>query len=318
MLKGMDYVYAVYKERSFSKAAEKLYISQPALSSTIKKVEKELGLQLFDRSTSPVRVTPAGEYYIQCVQKIRAIEEEMEARFAEMRRAHSETLTIGAGTFFCAHFLPGLAQSFEALHPGCKIQLSENNADDLYQALASGRLDLTLDTEDWEDPALEPEFLCREYILLAVPAAFAVNQELKEYRLRFEQVQSGIYLEPETPSTPLSYFRDVPLLMLREGNDIHRRALRMCRRAGFEPQVEMVLDQFYTAYCVAQDGRGATFVRAGITHAVRSTDQLYFYKLEDPDARRNVFLHHRRQASESSIRQDFIEFMKRNAPGPLR
>ena len=62
MLKGMDYVYAVYKERSFSKAAEKLYISQPALSSTIKKVEKELGLQLFDRSTSPVRVTPAGEY----------------------------------------------------------------------------------------------------------------------------------------------------------------------------------------------------------------------------------------------------------------
>ena len=106
--------------------------------------------------------------------------------------------------------------------------------------------------------------------------------------------------------------------MLREGNDIHRRALRMCRRAGFEPRVEMVLDQFYTAYCVAQDGRGATFVRAGITHAVRSTDQLYFYKLEDPDARRNVFLHHRRQASESSMRQDFIEFMKRNAPGPLR
>ena len=60
MLKGMDYVYAVYQEKSFSKAAEKLYISQPALSNTIKKVEKELGLQLFDRSSSPVRATPAG------------------------------------------------------------------------------------------------------------------------------------------------------------------------------------------------------------------------------------------------------------------
>ncbi len=318
MLKGMDYVYAVYQEKSFSKAAEKLYISQPALSNTIKKVEKELGLQLFDRSSSPVRATPAGEYYIQCVRKIRAIEEEMDARFAEMRRACSETLTIGAGTFFCAHILPGLAQRFEALHPGCKVQLSENNVDDLYQALMGGRLDLTLDTEAWEDPALEPEFLCREYILLAVPAAFAINEELRDCRLRFEQVQSGLYLEPEAPVTDLSHFRDVPLLLLREGNDIHRRALRMCRRAGFEPRVEMVLDQFYTAYCVAQDGRGATFVRAGITHAVRATDQLYFYKLRDPDARRDVFLHHRRQASQSSIRQDFIEFMKRNAPGPLR
>ena len=61
MLKGMDQIYAVYQEHSFSKAAEKLYISQPALSNAIKKVEKELGLQLFDRSSSPVRPTPAGE-----------------------------------------------------------------------------------------------------------------------------------------------------------------------------------------------------------------------------------------------------------------
>ena len=61
MFQGMDYVYEVYCEKSFSKAAEKLFVSQPALSASIKKTEKKIGLPLFDRSTSPIQLTPAGK-----------------------------------------------------------------------------------------------------------------------------------------------------------------------------------------------------------------------------------------------------------------
>ena len=57
MFSGMNYVYEVYKEQSFSKAAENLYISQPALSSMIKKIETKIGMPLFDRSTSPIQLT---------------------------------------------------------------------------------------------------------------------------------------------------------------------------------------------------------------------------------------------------------------------
>ena len=64
MLKDIEYIYAVYKERSFSKAARRLFISQPSLSAAVKRVEQELGLPLFNRSTSPVSLTEAGEYYI--------------------------------------------------------------------------------------------------------------------------------------------------------------------------------------------------------------------------------------------------------------
>ncbi|MBQ5755550.1 MAG: LysR family transcriptional regulator [Oscillospiraceae bacterium] len=318
MLKGMDQIYAVYQERSFSKAAEKLYISQPALSNAIKKVEKELGLQLFDRSSSPVRPTPAGEYYIQGIQKIRAIEEEMEAHFAELRRAKQESLTIGAGTFFCAHLLPGLALQFESARPGCRIQMKEDNARNIHSDLLAGALDLSLDTEDWQDEALAAIFLCRENILLAVPAGWEVNRQLQGSALTFEQVRSGLYLEPETPAVSLEHFKDAPFLLLREGNDIHRRALQMCRNAGFEPKVEMILDQLYTTYFVACEGRAATFVRPAITSAVPATDQLLFYKLQDPTARRDIFLHYRVGAPQSPIRDAFVEFMKQKAPGPLR
>ena len=63
MLKEMDYIYAVYEEKSFSRAAKKLFVSQPALSNMVKKAEKEIGAPIFDRSTIPLTVTPAGEYY---------------------------------------------------------------------------------------------------------------------------------------------------------------------------------------------------------------------------------------------------------------
>lgn len=61
MFSGMNYVYEVYKEQSFSKAAENLYISQPALSSMIKKIETKIGMPLFDRSTSPIQLTECGK-----------------------------------------------------------------------------------------------------------------------------------------------------------------------------------------------------------------------------------------------------------------
>ena len=65
MLNEMKYVYAVYQEKSFSKAARKLQVSQPALSKMVRKVEKDIGVIIFDRSTIPVTVTREGAFYIK-------------------------------------------------------------------------------------------------------------------------------------------------------------------------------------------------------------------------------------------------------------
>ena len=70
MFNYANYIYEIYKEKSFSKAAKNLFISQPALSATVRKVEEELQIQLFDRSTSPLSLTLEGEAYIKAVEKI--------------------------------------------------------------------------------------------------------------------------------------------------------------------------------------------------------------------------------------------------------
>lgn len=74
MFQGMEYVYEVYKEKSFSKAAASLFISQPSLSTNVRRVENRIGYPIFDRSTKPLSLTECGRQYIQCVERIMNIE----------------------------------------------------------------------------------------------------------------------------------------------------------------------------------------------------------------------------------------------------
>ena len=78
MFTGKKYIYEVYKEKSFSKAAQNLYISQPSLSARIKKTEEQIGVPLFDRSTSPLKLTEIGEVYIEAAKEIFQIEQRVE------------------------------------------------------------------------------------------------------------------------------------------------------------------------------------------------------------------------------------------------
>ena len=82
MLNYKEYIYAIYQEKSFSKAAKKLYVSQPWLSATVKKVEQQLQIPLFDRSTNPISLTEAGRYYIEQIERIMAIEEEKKLKLS--------------------------------------------------------------------------------------------------------------------------------------------------------------------------------------------------------------------------------------------
>ena len=85
MLNEMKYVYAVYQEKSFSKAAKKLFISQPALSNMVRKAEREVGAAIFDRSTIPLTITKEGAHYIKSVEEILFIQRNLKSYFEDLR-----------------------------------------------------------------------------------------------------------------------------------------------------------------------------------------------------------------------------------------
>lgn len=106
MFRGMRYVYEVYLERSFSRAARKLYISQPSLSAAVKKEENEAGFAIFDRSTSPLQLTELGQKYIRTVEALMHIEAEFQNDIENINGLRSGSLCIGGTNLFASFILP--------------------------------------------------------------------------------------------------------------------------------------------------------------------------------------------------------------------
>lgn len=182
-----EYIYAVYQEKSFSKAAKKLYVSQPWLSATIKKAEQELGLPLFDRSTNPISLTEAGRYYIERIEQIMAIETEMEEHFKELQNESRTELRIGTSMFFCTYVLPALLNDFSLAHPEATMTFVEGSSKTLTEKLLDGRLDFLLEAERPESGQITSIPWASEEIVLAVPACDPINGKLERYRYSFEE-----------------------------------------------------------------------------------------------------------------------------------
>ena len=202
MLNYKEYIYAIYQEHSFSKAAQKLFVSQPWLSSVVKKVEQEIKTPLFDRSTNPISLTPAGEYYIQQVEKVMAIEEDMREHFAALSGPGTQ-LHIGSSMFFCTYVLPRLFQEFREQNPQITLTLTEGSSAALSEKLLERKLDFFLEAEPLQDPKIQSVAWATEEIVLAVPARLPINRELAEYRYSFDEIlKRGA--SPPRPSTATS------------------------------------------------------------------------------------------------------------------
>ena len=306
-----EYIYAVYQEKSFSKAARKLYVSQPWLSATIKKAEEELGLPLFDRSTNPISLTEAGQYYIEKFEEISAIEVEMSEHFKLLRDVGRTELHIGSSMFFCTYVLPDLMADFRLQYPQVTLTFTEGGNKTLLEKLLNGQLDFLLEAERPANSRVHSIPWASEEIVLAVPASAPVNKDLDQYRYSFEEFLARTQTGDRRPPVPLEAFAKENFLLLKEGNDIHQRSLHLCKNAGFTPKVTLYLAQMMTAYYLVLEGQGVTFLRSTIPEHVIPTDKVVFYQLDDPLAVRSIYLSYT-QRNTNPVQQQLIDFMKDN------
>ena len=183
MFREMRYVYEVYRERSFSRAAQKLYISQPSLSLMIKKAEERVGSPLFDRSTMPIGLTEAGRQYIRAAEQIMEIEGSFQQYISDTEACLSGTLALGGTTLFTSYVLPPLISAFSDRFPRVQVRILEAHTAALERELREGELDFVMENCAF-DPAVYDSIAYRaERLLLAVPASFAVNEAAAAYRL---------------------------------------------------------------------------------------------------------------------------------------
>lgn len=282
----MNYVYEVYKEKSFSKAAKNLFISQPSLSSAIKKVETELGFDIFDRSTKPIGLTEFGEEYIRSVKKMLDIESNFSNYINDLSDMKAGNISIGGTNFFTSYILPPIISEFSVKFPNIKINIVETNTTNLERQLYTGELDIVIDNYDFDEDTYDRQFFSKDNIILAVPASFESNNYLKDYKLKYSDICNGTYLSDEIKNVSLSSFKEEPFLLLKDGNDTRIRAQKICNTEKFEPKVLLELDQQITSYNLTSYGMGISFISDLLVKNVSYNNKICFYKLETQDSER--------------------------------
>ena len=303
------YVYEVYKERSFTKAAQNLYISQPSLSARIKKIEEIIGEPLFDRSTTPLQLTEVGKIYIEAAEEITQIEQRVENYINDLAGLKTGNLAVGASTLFAAYVVPSLITQFNQKFPDVHIQLIEGNTAELEEMLGSNALDFVIDNYHYDSILYNKELYCEENILLAVPKHFAVNEELGMYQLSYKNIKNKNYLNQKYPAVPLGRFADLPFIMLTQGNDTRTRGDRLCRNVGFKPNIVLEFNQQSTAYMASSTQLGATFISDILVSQLPAFENLVYYKLDGEEAKRKVFFYYKTHKYKTRVMEEFIRMM---------
>ena len=303
------YVYEVYKERSFTKAAQNLYISQPSLSARIKKIEEIIGAPLFDRSTTPLQLTEVGKVYIEAAEEITQIEQRVENYINDLAGLKTGNLAVGASTLFAAYVVPSLITQFNQKFPDVHIQLIEGNTAELEEMLGSNALDFVIDNYHYDSILYNKELYCEENILLAVPKHFAVNEELGMYQLSYKNIKNKNYLNQKYPAVPLGRFADLPFIMLTQGNDTRTRGDRLCRNVGFKPNIVLEFNQQSTAYMASSTQLGATFISDILVSQLPTFENLVYYKLDGEEAKRKVFFYYKTHKYKTRVMEEFVRMM---------
>ncbi|MCD8122996.1 MAG: LysR family transcriptional regulator [Clostridiales bacterium] len=306
MFEGMEYVYTVYKEKSFSRAAEKLFISQPSLSANVKRVERRIGYPIFERGSKPLTLTDCGRRFIQSVEKIMEIESEFTDYVDDLGELKVGGLRFGGSNLFSSWVLPPLMAEFSRRYPGIVLSLTEDSTTALSLLLQKGEVDFVLDNCILDPAVFERKKFLEEHLLLAVPGTCEINRELEEYRIPADRAVDREYLEQEAKEVPLAAFANEPFIMLKPLNDTGRRAVEICREQGFTPRVALELDQQMTAYNVSCSGMGISFVGNALLSHFPFNNQVVYYKPGGSHTIRSIYFYWKKGRYANSAMKEFL------------
>jgi LysR family hydrogen peroxide-inducible transcriptional activator len=174
-LRDLEYFVALAEHRHFGRAAAACYVSQPTLSTQVKKLEAELGLQLIERSPRQVMLTAAGELVVGRARVILAEVQDIRGIARQAADPRSGSLRLGIFPTLGPYLLPHIVGPLHQRFPELELLLVEEKTDDLLERLRAGRLDVAILALPVHDETLHAEPLFREEFVLAVPAAHGVR-----------------------------------------------------------------------------------------------------------------------------------------------
>lgn len=276
---NLTYFITVADELNFTKAAEKLYISQQALSSHIAAIEKEVEVTLFSRKPS-LKLTYAGEVFYRHAQKLLKDYSALFHELSDIRERKRGELTIGISHTRGHLLLPKILPIFMEKYPLIEIRVLEDNVEQLEQALIRKSIDFAIIHDTASNPDILYMPLLPEKILLVI-ASRLLN--------RYENCNSIRKTLKETGK--ISCMEEIPFLLNKKGNISREISNRIFKEENWEPNILLETENIETIGEMCVNGIGAVFYPAFLLDGLLSEKQggqLEVYELNYPCTHRSI------------------------------
>ncbi len=158
--------YTVAQKLSFTKAAQALFVTQPAVTRHIRELEQQLGVGLFTRNGNSISLTAAGHLLLQHTHKIMESYTQMENELAQLSYTAGGTIRVGASTTLAQYVLPGILARFKAAHPAITVSFANGNSAYIEKKLIAGQLDLGVVEGNSQHPQLQYTPFVKDEIVL--------------------------------------------------------------------------------------------------------------------------------------------------------
>lgn len=295
--KQFEYAIVLANEGSFSKAAEKLGITQPSLSQYIKKLENDVGAELFKRNGQRVQPTEAGETFLKSAIRINKLQREMMMEISELQGGFTGTIKIGISPFRCAGMMPKVLLEFSKKYPGIKVILYEKTVAQLIDNMAREEYDICILPEKIESAAFECIEITEENFYLVLPVALT---------------KKAVLPVPQNGKIPEINMKDIEgadFVSLFENQLVDRELTRLCELEGVKVNVITRCVNIETMYSLAVNGVGGALVPEAVIDSRKKDIRIYKAK---NSTKRKIYAVIEKSSYHSKPLIDLIEIMKEN------
>jgi LysR family hydrogen peroxide-inducible transcriptional activator len=293
------YVLQVAEEGTFSQAAKKLYVTQPSLSQSIKRIEQELGTELFDRRTNPLTLTYAGSLYVDRAKKILQVKQDLLRQIEDMSDLKCGQLRIGTSYSRTAYLLTQILPEFKRRFPGIDITLIEGTVGELQDYAAEGATDLAFVYLPIRREELLYEPLLDEKILAAVPPGHWISRKYGKTS------QTGPF-----PAISFADLADEEFVVMKHNRKMRSIFSQLCEKTGISPKVILESGSLVSAQALVASGLGVTLVTDILALYSRLAQNPYYFSLKEKTEPRRLVIAYAKEVPPSKAVHEFIKLTK--------
>lgn len=297
-LRDLRYLVALADHRHFGRAAAATFVSQPTLSTQIKKLEEELGVSLIERAPRHVMLTPVGHDVAERARRILSDVDQLKETARRSRDPEAGTVRLGIfptlGPYLLPHVIPRIRQRF----PNLELLLIEEKTAAILRLLREGRMDAGILALPLHDEQLHIEPLFEEPFMLAVPSGHALA------------ARKDISLDD---------LREESLLLLDEGHCLREQALDVCHLAGAEEKSGFRATSLETLRQMVAANVGITLLPLlSVKPPVPRSDDVVLIPFKDAPPHRQLAMVWRKSAAQNGFLKNLADVFRQLPPELLR